>query len=282
LYNLRYHIASLVAVFLALAIGLVLGTVVVERGYLDQQRTSLVKSLQTDFTGLKKENDELRRDRDREHAFAVDGLPVLLHGMLQGKTVLVVTNAGRNDALSVTRDALRAAGANTVVATFKTKDLGMADPEVQKSLSAIATRTPGAAGANDPVVAALIGEWSKHDQPQPLTDALRASGQLSVDSAGGPISADMAVLLATFDGQADGALVSLVAGMQKSGIPAAGVETQATTTGVADASLGAGLSTVDDVDRPEGALSLVYVLAGKAEGHFGVKPAATAVYPKLR
>ncbi|TLM73164.1 MAG: hypothetical protein FDZ70_07925, partial [Actinobacteria bacterium] len=29
-YNLRYHIASLVSVFLALAVGLVLGTVVVE------------------------------------------------------------------------------------------------------------------------------------------------------------------------------------------------------------------------------------------------------------
>jgi hypothetical protein len=282
MYNLRYHIASLVAVFLALSIGLLLGTVVVERGYLDQQRTSLVKSLQTDFTGLKRENDELRRDRDREHAFAVDAVPLLAAGMLRGKTVLVVTNAGRNDGLAVTRDALREAGANTVVATFKARDLGMGDKDVQAALSAIATRTPGAAGASDPVVAVLVNEWAKRGQAQPLTDALRTTGQVTFEGATGPVGADAVVLMASFDGQPDTSLVALAAGMQKTGLTAVGVEAEGSNTGVADAALGAGLSSVDDVDRPEGEVSLVYVLAGKAEGHFGVKTGATALYPKLR
>ena len=79
------------------------------------------------------------------------------------------------------------------------------------------------------------------------------------------------MLLASFDGAADATLVSVAADMPKSGMPAVGVESQTVATGVSDAALGAGLSSVDDVDSPEGALSLVYVLLGKAEGHFGVE-----------
>lgn len=282
MYNLRYHIASLVAVFLALAIGLVLGTVVVERGYLDQQRNSLVKSLQTDFTGLKKDNADLRVDRDREHAFAVDAEPVLVNGMLKGKTILIVTNAGRDDALSVTRDALHAAGANTVVATFKAKGFGQADSRVASAVSGVVTRTPGLTGAADPVVALLAAEWSRRGAQQPLTDTLRSTGQLSFDGPAQPVQPDGVALLAAFDGQPDPELVSLTASLDKAGIPAVAVETQGMTTGLADAAIGAGVSSVDHVDRPEGALSVVYVLAGRAEGHYGVKPSATALYPKLR
>lgn len=282
MYNFRYHIASLVAVFLALAIGLLLGTIVVERGLLDRQRTSLVQSLQTDYTGLKKENDELRRDRDRERMFAQDAAPQLIGGVLRGQSVLIVTNAGRNDGLSVVRETLRAAGADSMVVTFKTKDFGRSDQGVRESLAAIATGTPGIAAASDPVVAALAAEWSKRGEPQPLTDRLRSSGEISIEGSSTDLAPDAVVLLASFDAQADPALVGLVAALQKAGASVVGVETQGVASGVTDASLGAGISTVDDVDRPEGMVSLVYVLAGRAEGHFGVKAGAQSPYPKLR
>lgn len=281
MYNLRYHITSLVAVFLALAIGLILGTVVVERGYLDKQRTTLVQSLQSDFTGLRNENADLKRERDRDHAFATDVVPLLIGGTMRGKTVLLITNAGRNDAAALARDVLRQAGADVVVATLKAKNLGLDDPNVQKSVSGIVTLTPGGAGSGGPVAGLLASEWTKGGQ-QPLTDALRSSGQLTVDGGSAGTHFDGVVLLASFDGQPDPVLVALAADMQKSGMPAVGVESQTVATGVSDAALGAGLSSVDDVDAPEGAVSLVYVLLGRAEGHYGVKAGATAAYPKLR
>jgi hypothetical protein len=281
MYNLRYHIASLVAVFLALATGLILGTVVGERGFMDKQQTTLVKSLQTEFTSLSKANADLKRERDRDHAFSTDAVPILIGGTMKGKNILLITNAGRNDAAARTRDVLRQAGADTVVVTLKAKDLGMDDPNVQRSVSGIVTLTPGAAGASDPVAGMLAAEWAKGGT-QPLTDALRTSGQLTVDGAWASAHFDGVVLLASFDGAADAELVSVAADMQKSGMPAVGVESQTVATGVSDAALGAGLSSVDNVDSPEGGLSLVYVLLGKAEGHFGVDAGATAAYPKLR
>lgn len=284
MYNLRYHIASLVAVFLALAIGLLLGTVVAERGALGNFRQSLstqVKGLQTQFAGLRKENDDLRRDRDRLHGFAADAVPLLTDGMLKGKSVVIITNAGRNDGLLPVRDALRAAGADVQIVTFRLKDLGREDAGLRQSLAEIATRTAGA-GGGDTVASALAAEWTKRGTPQPITDQLRSANEISVDGTSTQVAPDGVVLLASFDSQPDASLVSLVTAMHKSGDAVVGAESQSITTGVGDAVAAAGLSAVDDIDRPEGALSLVYVLAGRAEGRFGVKAGATALYPKLR
>lgn len=281
MYNLRYHLASLAGVFLALAIGLLLGTVVVERGALDRQRTSIVQSLQTNYDSLKAENDELRRESQRSGGFAKDVVPLLVADMLSGKTVLVITNGGRNDGLSATRDAIRTAGGEVIVATFRSKGLGMDDEETKRTLSELATRSPQAPGAPDPVVGALAAEWERGGE-QPMTEALRSSGQLSLEGADGPVRADAVVLLASFDDKADPTLLDLTAAMDRAGRPALGAESQRVSTGVAQAALDTGLSSVDAVDRPEGAVSLVYILAGKAEGHFGVKDEAAALYPKLR
>ena len=60
MYNLRYHIASLVAVFLALAIGIVLGGLVVRQGVFDTQQRALVSSLQSEFNSIKKQNTALK------------------------------------------------------------------------------------------------------------------------------------------------------------------------------------------------------------------------------
>lgn len=281
MYNLRYHLASLAGVFLALAVGLLLGTVVVERGALDRQRTSIVQSLQSNYDDLKAENDELRRESQRSGAFAKDVAPLLVADMLRGRTVVVITNGGRNDGLSATRDAVRAAGGDVVVATFRTKGLGMDDEATRRTLSELATPSAQTPGVGDPVVGALAAEWERGGA-QPITDALRASGELSLEGADGSVRADAAVLLASFDDKADPMLIALVAALDRAGRPAVGAESQRVSTGVAQASLDAGLSSVDAVDRPEGALSLAYVLAGKAEGHFGVKDEAAALYPKLR
>ena len=70
MYNIRYHIASLVAVFLALALGLVLGGLVVRQGGFDQQQSAIVSGLQKDFTKLKRQNTTLKSDLAFEKAYA--------------------------------------------------------------------------------------------------------------------------------------------------------------------------------------------------------------------
>jgi hypothetical protein len=282
LFNFRYHVASLVAVFLALAVGLLLGTVVAERVDLQGQGTRIVDSLNTTFSGLRKENVELKRDRDRDRAFAWDTLPLLTDRLLAGKRILVVTNAGRTDALAPVEEGLRAAGADVVVVTFRDPGLGLEDAKVASAVSAVVTPTPVSTMSPDPVVAALANEWVRRGQEETMAATLASAGELTVDGSLGDVAADGIVMLASWDGQGDPALVSLASRIQRVGVPAVAAETQGQQTGVVGAALGAGLSTVDHVDLPEGRLSLVYVLAGKAEGHFGVKQGSNAAYPALR
>jgi hypothetical protein len=90
MYNLRYHIASLVAVFLSLSIGLLLGTIVVERGMLDSQRDTIVQSLQEEFRTLSADNNEMRAEISSQEDFIGTLLETAVDGSLEGRTVLVL------------------------------------------------------------------------------------------------------------------------------------------------------------------------------------------------
>src|SRR5574340_14803 len=89
MYNLRYHIASLVAVFLALSVGLILGTVVAERGMITDQATALVSDLQQRFDEISAENEQLQAGMERDRAFAEEVVPTLTAGNLQGRNVFI-------------------------------------------------------------------------------------------------------------------------------------------------------------------------------------------------
>ena len=75
MYNLRYHIASLVAVFLALSVGLLLGTIVVDRGVIEAQRTTLVESIGRSVDKVTAANQQLRDANASLNAFAAQSAP---------------------------------------------------------------------------------------------------------------------------------------------------------------------------------------------------------------
>lgn len=95
----KYHVTSLVAVFLALGIGIVVGSMVVgEKAVLDQQRSMLAK-LEGDLAALREANvrlrgeaEEARREVEETRAVAGRVLPALVAGRLEGVNVVVVTD----------------------------------------------------------------------------------------------------------------------------------------------------------------------------------------------
>jgi len=97
LINFRYHIVSLIAVFLALAIGVIMGSAVIDRAIVnrleDQQR-----SLENRLTGIEGENDDLRSEnrslQTTAERLAEQGSERLLADSLTGVPVLVVAERG--------------------------------------------------------------------------------------------------------------------------------------------------------------------------------------------
>jgi len=87
--NFRFHLVSLTAVFLALAVGIILGASVVNSGAVDGLRGQL-GSVRADIGRVDQQNEELRRDLEAWDTFSAKAAPGILAGRLQGVPVLVV------------------------------------------------------------------------------------------------------------------------------------------------------------------------------------------------
>lgn len=283
MYNLRYHIASLVAVFLSLSIGLLLGTIVVERGTLDRQKETIVSSLQEEFRTLDAANSELRDRAASREDLVEDMLPIVIDGQLTDQHILVIAGTGRVDGLSTVTEAIRSAGGVPITMILSAERFGLDDP----AISAVVTDTvdpPIDSGEfYDAVVAVLGAEWASPVAERSLTARLDDAGVLRIDGDADPARpiGGIVTLAALGEGPESGAL-SLAAVLADAGIPALGVEATSQSTGVAAAAVEEGLSGVDHIGTPEGTYSLVYVLSGRASGHFGYEDGAIAPWPSLQ
>lgn len=113
--NLRYHIVSITAVFLALAIGIAIGTTVINKATVSTLKSRL-DGLATRIDDTDAKNDQLQHDLDRLEStlgkLGEQGSAQLLGGHLEGVPVmLVVTRGVDDDSLEGTRQALVDAGA---------------------------------------------------------------------------------------------------------------------------------------------------------------------------
>lgn len=86
--NFRFHLVSLTAVFLALALGIIFGASVVNSGAVDGLRGQL-GSVKEDVGRVDQQNQALRRDLDAWEEFAEKAAPGILGGRLQGVPVLM-------------------------------------------------------------------------------------------------------------------------------------------------------------------------------------------------
>ena len=114
--NLRYHIVSITAVFLALGIGLVFGAAFIDR--------ATVEALDRNLTAIERQNEDLQQENSgleqrvsaasaAEQELREQGLTQLVDGHLTGVPVLVLAVRGVDeDDVRATADAVVAAGAD--------------------------------------------------------------------------------------------------------------------------------------------------------------------------
>jgi hypothetical protein len=95
--NFRYHLVSLVAVFLALAIGIVAGSTVIQESLVDSLRAS-VNTAERRLDEVQGRNQELEAElavtQSRSQALGEEGPDQLLRDRVAGLPVLLVTVAG--------------------------------------------------------------------------------------------------------------------------------------------------------------------------------------------
>jgi hypothetical protein len=282
MFDLRYHVASLAAVFLALIIGILVGVGISDRGLVDSAKTKFlqdqVASLQHRLDDKANQSAEQARDRAAAQTFINETYPALAHNRLKGKQVAVVfVGSVKPEIQSAVDRALDDAGAQEV------RLRALRVPIDLKQVDAALKGQPAAVGlrgrANLEALGRALGQELAAGGDTPLWDSLTGATQLVEERDGGTkMPADGVVVVRTASpqhGATSKFLLGLYEGLGSTSAPAVGVEqTNADNSAIAIFSRG-GLSTVDDIDTPVGRLALVLVLAGQQPGQYGVKESAT-------
>lgn len=307
--SLRQHAVSIAAIFLALAVGIVLGSGVLS--------SSLVSGLRDDKARMR---EDLQAEQDRnsvltERLNAADGFDAtvaarVVRDTLAGRTVLMVAGPDADpadlDAVVATVEAAGAAVTGRVSLTESFVDASGADllrTTVTNVVPAGVQLQTGAVDqgslAGDLLGAVLLVDpatGQPRSTPEERTLALttlRSGGFLSFEdgtvepaqaaivvtgdgSGGGEGSGNRGALLARFAATFD----SRGAGTVLAGRPGAATGNGPVAVVRADTALSAGLSTVDNLEREAGRITAVLALqeqlAGGA-GRYGTGPGAAAV-----
>jgi hypothetical protein len=276
--DFRYHALSLVAVFLALGIGIVLGSSLGDT-VVSQANRDIANSLRGDLAKSRRDASGAhaavgQRERALEAAFTR-----IADSKLSRRTVALVAAGRLGDAVqSGVRDAVRGAGGELgAIAEVQSP------PDIAALGAAVGPRFENLR-SDDPRLRPLgrrIGE------------ALVRGGGLArrlhdrfPDRFGGRTAPADAVVIYRDPTQERSAAVKrieqgLIDGVRAAATPVVGVETADTDPSQISFYANQGLSTVDDVDSAGGRIALVLALAG-ARGNFGFKDTASAPLPPAK
>jgi hypothetical protein len=281
-YSPRYHVASLAAVFLALAIGILIGS---QFGgdVVSSTRKSLEKSLLGNLSDARSRADELASELGRSNEFADRIYPVIVQDKLVGRRIGILALGGLpGDVSSGIEDALAPTGARlaAVGVIREPPDLGGLAGELSGTRFADLETNPDtieALGTGIGRQVVLGGTLLDRVRSQAFS---RASGQFgNID--GLIVVRDQPDDLNPAERTAVGRLeTGLIDGVSSTRATEVGVETTDVDSSSISFFQSRNISSVDDLDLAAGRVAMVFALLG-AEGSFGVKDTADRLLPDL-
>jgi hypothetical protein len=308
--DFRYHLVSIIAVFVALAVGIVLGSGPLKEP-IDSTLRQRYEQVEKDKTTLRNQLTEAESRISYLERATATYAPTLVGGRLHNRNVLVIAMPDADGRLvNDTRDVLGQSGA-TVSGTLRLTD-AYSDPERLSDLEAILDRltpagTPVPAGARPYVRAgavlarALVTRTpvgKPDEESAALLTALQDGGFLTLE--GRPaVRAPLVVIITTAAPSSPGSAertaadahleIALAVDRTDSGTVAAGPIGAADDGGLIAAirtneEASGRISTVDTLDTVIGRISAVLALSGQlgdVTGHFGIGPDADEIAPDL-
>ena len=282
MFDLRYHVASLAAVFLALVIGILVGVGIANSGVREDALKKNVADLNHDLATTRDELALLKRQQQPTQDFITNSYEALMSQRLSGKRVAVVFVGSVDDDIRGSIDKT-VGDANGRVAALRALKLPI---DARALRAALADRTLLARYAGSDGLREL-----GHDLAQelvtggstPLWDAI---GRKLVEEQDGRLRlpVDGVVVARTTKPQKPPTsrfLAGFYDGLGAGGVPAVGVENADTPGTAVPVWRDFDLSTVDDLDLPTGRLALALLLAGGEKGQYGLRPNTDALLPPI-
>ncbi|MCZ7438286.1 copper transporter [Micromonospora sp. WMMC241] len=309
--NFRYHVVSLTAIFLALAIGLVVGTAALNGPVADSLREN-VNGLRKDNSLMRQSVNSMQKQLETEEDFAAEMAEVVLPGKLNDRRVVVVSLPSGRDQTEGVVKMLRTAGAD-VTGRIDVQDKFI-NPDSNNNLlelAVTAARPNSAPTANLPgnghgveTSSALLANVlldrpagsaavTETDRRAVLQQYATAGYLTPEDKISGPAEAVVLVTGQPYvdkdSAKKDESVVKIADMFDRAGaIVIAGMgSTGGNVVAVVrgDPTLSQTISTVDNANTVQGqlvtSLALAEQLSGKKAGQYGVGDNAASRLPKL-
>ncbi|WP_213997344.1 copper transporter [Tepidanaerobacter syntrophicus] len=288
LINIKYLVITVISIFLALGIGILVGVQMDSEEIIVEQQEITLQKMEEKFSELNQTNEELKNQIQKlsdanqlSETYIKNIFPDYIKGKLAGMHVVVVETSG-DYVYTEMRQALKAAGADVVSISFDNDKLFNMTEEDESELMAYFKLT-----SKENIIPAIVknvsdaayGKANKENVAFLIEKGiLYVSGNLETPAnyvviAGGS-SRDEG------DNRYEAIDIPLIRELKKYSLPVIGVETTDAKISYIEMYKKQNISTVDNVDTVIGQTSLILVMTGK-EGHYGVKNSANSLMPFL-
>lgn len=290
--DFRYHVASLVAVFLALGLGIIIGTAMLGNDVLIKSQQQMIDKLEKDTNAVRAENRELQVDMqalqgqlENEREFEAAVLPALVKNRLIGMTVAIVTTADVVDSAVIDAISLvlKEAGASVTSTTHVNQLPALVNGHRKDKVVSVLQISDARTEAE--VVESLVQEVAS-DISMGTNVAIGSLRGMKLISTSGhytkPVGSVVIVSGRNEPSKANSPKVDEVMTQcfKDMAVEVVGVETSDAVYSQSKVFKDMGASTVDNVQSVPGQLSLVLALHGIA-GNFGTKETAKQLLPDV-
>jgi hypothetical protein len=293
MFDLRYHVASLAAIFLALAVGIILGVALSGkiRGAEDSLSAGRIAELEDQLNAARERGSSEQEMLQHSEDLINDAYPALMENRLVDRGYAIVFLGPVDGELRSAIEKTLSDADGTPVRLFAF-ELPVDPASLNDFLE---SKENLAEYAGDPqALGRALGEELMEEGDTPLLDEV--SSELVEERSGTTIPAvDGAIVVqswapdsedsSTASTRASEAFVDgVLQGLQSASLPVVGVETSDVDTRTSAVPIfnDAGVSSVDDLDLPAGRLALALLLGGGEPGNYGVKDTASdGVVPQV-
>lgn len=277
MFDLRYHVASLAAVFIALVIGILVGVGISGRGLISDTERAVLESRIDDLRSRVEDAQQRAAEQEALADYERETYPAVMAGRLSDRRVgIVYLGSAEGELAGEIQETFDLAdGAATRVRALKL-------PIATGELLRLAADLPDAPNTVEDLGRALAAEFVDGGET-PLWDAVgpalveerEGSGELPLDAVA------VARTVEPQRGQTARFLAAFYAGLAGAGVPVIGVETTDAEESAISTYRDHGFSTVDHVDTIPGRVALAVLLQGETRGAYGLGDEADAVLPSV-
>jgi hypothetical protein len=275
MFDLRYHVTSLAAVFIALVIGILVGVAISGRSLIRDSERAV---LQDRIDQLRQERDEARSTAGEQNAleeYARETYPGVMNGRLADRRVGVLYVGSAEGAVAArVQETIDLADG---VRSMRALQVPIATGDLLRRVADV----PEAPNTVEDLGRGLARELVDGGDA-PLWDAVGPA--LVEEREGGNQPLDAVVIARTAGpqrGQTARFLAGFYSGLAAAGVPVVGVETTDSETTAVPTYRDHGFSTVDHVDTIPGRVALAVLLTGESPGSYGIKEENTPVLPSV-